>query len=125
MGSSKETHINLKQMAENVGLGEDEYSSLLALFIETTMYYLSELKSAIYNRDSNKVYDTIHTIRGAAENLGIPNISEIAKAMEMKARQNILDGAEEATECLVKELNYITEIYYYDNRMVQLEHRIL
>jgi len=112
MGAKKETHVNLKQMAENVGLEEDEYSSLLALFIETTMYYLSELKSAIHNRDSKKVYETIHTIRGSAENLGIPDISEIAKAIEMKARQNVLDGAEEATECLVKKLNYITKIYH-------------
>ncbi len=112
MGSSKEADINLKQMAENVGLEVDEYLSLLALFIETTVDYLSELKSAIHNGDSKRVYETIHTIRGAAENLGIPDISEIAKAIEMKARQNILDGAEEATECLVKELKYITEIYH-------------
>jgi HPt (histidine-containing phosphotransfer) domain-containing protein len=112
MGSSKETHINLKQMAENVGLEEDEYLSLLTLFIETTIYYLSELKSAIHNGDSKKVYETIHTIRGAAENLGIPDISEIAKTIEMKARQNILEGAEEATECLVKEIEYITEVYH-------------
>jgi hypothetical protein len=30
----------------------------------------------------------------------------------MKARQNILEGAEEATECLVKEIEYITEVYH-------------
>jgi len=112
MGSSKETDINLKQMAENVGLEENEYLSLLALFIETTIYYLSELKSAIHDGDSKKVYETIHTIRGAAENLGIPDISEIAKAIEMKARQNILEGAEEATECLAKKIEYITEVYH-------------
>jgi len=112
MGSSEETYISLKQMADNVGLDEDEYLSLLTLFVETTVYYLSELKSAIHSGDSKKVYETIHTIRGAAENLGIPHISGIAKTMEMKACQNILDGAEEATECLVKEIKYIREIYH-------------
>ena len=112
MGAKKESYINLKRMAENVGLEENEYASLLALFIETTSHCLSELKYAIRNRDSKKVYETIHTIRGAAENLGILDISEIAKAIEIKARQNILDGAEEATECLVKELENITAVYH-------------
>ena len=47
MGSSKEASINLRQMAENVGLEEDEYLPLLVLFIETSICHLNELKSDI------------------------------------------------------------------------------
>jgi HPt (histidine-containing phosphotransfer) domain-containing protein len=97
-------------MAENVGLEEDEYMSLLVLFIETSISYLNALKSDILNGDSKKVYETIHTIRGAAENLGIPEMSEIAKVIELKASKNVLEGAEEARETLVEKLGYLTEV---------------
>jgi len=110
MGSSKEELINLRQMAENVGLEEKEYLSLLVLFIEMSICHLNELKSDILKGDSRKVYETIHTIRGAAENLGIPEMSEIAKAMELKARKDVLEGAEEARETLVEKLAYLTEV---------------
>ena len=112
MDGSKETRIILKQMAENVGLEEDEYLSLLVLFIETSTSYLSELYSAMHDGDSKRVYETTHTIRGAAESLGLPEMSEIAKEIEMKARQNILEGAEEATERLAKELVYLAGVYH-------------
>jgi HPt (histidine-containing phosphotransfer) domain-containing protein len=110
MGSSKETSINLREMAENVGLEEDEYLPLLVLFIETSICHLNELKSDILKGDSRKVYETIHTIRGAAENLGIPEMSEIAKVMELKARKDVLEGAEEARETLVEKLGSLTEV---------------
>ena len=110
MGSARETSVNLKQMAENVGLEEDEYLSLLVLFIESSICHLKELKSDILNGDSKKVYETIHTIRGAAENLGIPEMSEIARVVEIKARKDVLEGAEEARETLVEELAHLTEV---------------
>jgi HPt (histidine-containing phosphotransfer) domain-containing protein len=110
MGSSKEASINLRQMAENVGLEEDEYLPLLVLFIETSICHLNELKSDILKGDSRKVYETIHNIRGAAENLGIPDMSEIAKTMELKARKNVLEGAEEVRETLVEKLGSLTEV---------------
>jgi HPt (histidine-containing phosphotransfer) domain-containing protein len=110
MGSSKEESINVRQMAENVGLEEDEYLSLLLLFIETSICHLNELKSDILKGDSRKVYETIHNIRGAAENLGIPEMSEIARVMELKARKDVLEGAEEARETLVEKLGHLTEV---------------
>ena len=110
MGSSKEESISLRQMAENVGLEEEEYLPLLVLFIETSICHLNELKSDILKGDSRKVYETIHNIRGAAENLGIPEMSEVAKAMELKARKDVLAGAEEARETLVEKLGYLTKV---------------
>jgi len=110
MGSSKEASINLRQMAENVGLNEEEYLTLLVLFIETSISHLNALKSDILNGDSKRVYETIHNVRGAAENLGIPEMSEIAKVIELKARKNILEGAEEARETLMEKLGFLTEV---------------
>lgn len=111
MGGSEKSYLNLKRLADNVGLDEDEYLSLLLLFIETSKMYLSDIKSAILNGDSTKVYETTHTIRGAADNLGIYDMAEIAKKIEVGARQNILEGAEEATEYLLKKLVFLAEVY--------------
>ncbi|MEN6319888.1 MAG: Hpt domain-containing protein [Syntrophaceae bacterium] len=112
MGGSEKSYLNLKRLADNVGLDEDEYFSLLVLFIETSKTYLRDIKSAILDGDSTKVYETTHTIRGAADNLGIFDMSEIAKEIEVRARQNILEGAEEATEFLMKKLECLTEMYH-------------
>jgi HPt (histidine-containing phosphotransfer) domain-containing protein len=112
MGDTRETGITLKQMAENVGLEENDYLPLLELFIVTSTEYLKELHAAIRNGDSKSVYETTHTIRGAAENLGIPKMSEIAKAIELRARRTILEGAEESAERLIKELSYLTKIIH-------------
>ncbi len=105
MDDTGKTGMTLKHLAENVGLEEDEYLQLLQLFIETSMSYLGKMKSAIRVGDAKIVYEMTHSIRGAAENLGIPEISEIAKAIELRARQNILEGAEDAAESLAKELD--------------------
>ncbi|HUH66414.1 MAG TPA: Hpt domain-containing protein [Syntrophales bacterium] len=110
MGATDEAAVNLRQMAANVGLDEEEYLTLLMLFIETSICHLKQLKSDILNRDAKKVYETIHTIRGAAENLGIPEISEIARVIELKARKNILEGAEEGREDLIEKLANLTEL---------------
>lgn len=111
MGDTRETGVTLKHMAENVGLEEDDYLPLLELFIETSTSYLRELKAAVHNGDSKSVYETTHTIRGAAENLGIQEMSVIAKAIEIKARRNILEGADEAAECLIQELSYLKKLF--------------
>jgi HPt (histidine-containing phosphotransfer) domain-containing protein len=112
VGDAGETGNTVKKMAENVGLEEDDYLPLLALFIETSIAYLAELRVAIDSGDSKSVYETTHTIRGAAENLGIPEMSELAKAMEIRARQNILEGAEEAVRSLIKELSDLRKIIH-------------
>jgi len=112
MGGSEKSYLNLKRLADNVGLDEDEYFSLLVLFIETSKMYLRDIKSAIQKGDFTKIYETTHTIRGAADNLGIFDMAEIAKEIEVRARKNILEGAEEATECLLRKLEFLTEIYH-------------
>jgi HPt (histidine-containing phosphotransfer) domain-containing protein len=112
MGGSEKSYLNLKRLADNVGLEEDEYFSLLVLFIETSKTYLSDIKSAIHEGNSIKVYETTHTIRGAADNLGIYDMAEIAKKIEVSARQNILEGTEEATELLLKKLAFLAKVYH-------------
>jgi HPt (histidine-containing phosphotransfer) domain-containing protein len=112
MGGSEKSCLNLKRLADNVGLDEDEYLSLLLLFIETSKTYLHDIKSAIQEGDSTKVYETTHTIRGAADNLGIYDMAEIAKKIEVCARQNILEGVEEATDYLLDKLAFLAKVYH-------------
>ena len=112
MGDSKEAGIDLKKMAENVGLEENEYLSLLELFIETSTSDVSDLRAAIHDGDSKRVYEATHNIRGAAENLGIPEMPDIARQIELKAHKNILEGAEEATDSLVRKLGYLREMFH-------------
>ena len=92
--------MNCKELAENLGLEEEEYLELLELFVETTASNLDRLQSGIAKGDSGEVSEAAHTIKGSSANLGLMEIAESAKGIEEKARQNDLEGAAEAVETI-------------------------
>ena len=77
--------MNLKELAENVGLEEDEFRELVELFVETAGLDIERLKTALDDGDAEKVARAAHTINGASGNLGITNIHEVAKRIELAA----------------------------------------
>lgn len=84
--------MNVKEMAENIGLEEDEFRELVELFIETAGSDFDRLKTALNEGDAEKVARCAHTINGAAGNLGIMNIHEVAKRIELAAGEKQLDA---------------------------------
>ena len=88
--------MNYKELVENLGLEKNEFLELVELFIEHGLTDLSKLKDAIDEKNVLQVAETAQSIRGAAGDLGFTEISEMAKDIEMKARENSLDGASEA-----------------------------
>jgi len=94
--------MNFKELAENIGLDEDEFLEIVELFIEVSFSDIDHLLSAIEEEDAQKVVEAAHSIKGAAGNLGFMEIFEDAKEVEMKARENSLDGASEAVR-IIKE----------------------
>jgi len=94
--------VDVKGLAENLGLEEDEYLELVELFLETTESNLDKLKAGIDASDAQQVVAAAHSIKGSSANLGLEEIAEIAKGVEEKARQDSLEEACEAAK-LIKE----------------------
>ena len=90
--------MDVKELADNLGLEEDEYLELFELFLETTESNLEKLRTGIDTGNTQEVVASSHSIKGSSANLGLEKISEVAKAVEEKARQNGLEGAAEAVK---------------------------
>ncbi len=92
--------MNIKELGERLGLDEEEYSELLELFRETATADITALKSALAAGEAEQVARSAHTISGAAGNMGIMNIHEAAKRIELAANQGALDAVADDVEAL-------------------------
>jgi len=80
--------MDIKALAENLGLEEDEYLELVDLLVDTGMVDLSNMESAIAAGDTDAAAKAAHSIKGASGNLGIMDIYEVAKTIEAGLRNN-------------------------------------
>jgi len=101
--------MNFRQLAENLGLEEDEFLELAGIFVDTSGSDLSRLQSAIDEENVQKVLEAAHSIKGASGNMGFMEISSVAKEIEDKARDNRLEGIAESAQVLKKGVGLIAE----------------
>jgi HPt (histidine-containing phosphotransfer) domain-containing protein len=87
--------MNFCEMAENIGLDEQDFREMVELFISVGMTDLMKLRDACSTRDCQGVVMSSHSIKGASANLGFTEIYEIAKRIEADARAQKLDGVDE------------------------------
>ena len=86
--------MDIKTLADDLGLDEDEYLELVDLLVDTGMVDLSNMESAVKLGDSDAAARAAHSIKGASGNLGIMDIYELAKAVEAELRNNNLAAIE-------------------------------
>jgi HPt (histidine-containing phosphotransfer) domain-containing protein len=101
--------MNFKELAENLGLEEDEYLELIDLFVEVGTTDLDKLQSAIDDGNAEDAARAAHSLKGASGNLGLMEFSQIAKEIEEKGRNGQLEGTAEATQALRGQLKAIAE----------------
>lgn len=92
--------MNIKELAENLGLEEDEYLELIELFVETGSADFQNLESGLADKDADQVMRSAHTLKGAAGNMGLMEISDAAKLIEQSAGNNVLEGLDQAVSTL-------------------------
>jgi len=109
-GSQERGIMNIKELAENLGLEEDEYLEILELFIDTGMADIEKLSSAIEEGNTEEASQAAHSLKGASGNLGLMEIYDVALKSEEAARNNSLDGLAESVQTLKEELNSLAEV---------------
>ena len=82
--------MNLKELAMELEMDQDEILELLEIFIESSESDLDKLQKAINEGDQKQAADAAHSIKGASANLGFMDIFSVAKNIEHKARENSL-----------------------------------
>ena len=101
--------MKLKELAENLEMGVDEFLEMMRLFLETSASDLNQWQSGIDEGNSKKIMTAAHSIKGAAINLGLVEIYEVAKETEREARDNHLGGATRGMTSLREKLDQIAE----------------
>jgi HPt (histidine-containing phosphotransfer) domain-containing protein len=101
--------MDFRELAENLELEENELLELLGLFVESGYSDLNKLQSAIEDEDTEKVAIVAHSIKGTSANLGLTEIFEFAKRIEMNVQNNDLFGATGAAKRIKAELDRIAK----------------
>jgi len=99
--------MDLTKMAYEVDLGREEYLELIDLFLETTSPNLTKLEVGVKTGDFRKVIESAHSIKGSAASLGLNDIFEMAKKMEMNARNHSLVDGDGTIQLIKDNLNRI------------------
>ena len=110
MGLKKGGIMNIKELAENLGLEEDEYLELIELFIDTGMTDIEKLRFAIEEGNAEEAAQAAHSLKGASGNLGLMEIYDVVLKSEEEARNNSLDGLAESVQKLKEQLDSLAEV---------------
>ena len=102
--------MDIKALADNLGLDEDEYLELVNLLVDTGMVDLSNMESAVEAGDADTAARAAHSIKGASGNLGIMDIYELAKAIEAELQKNNLTSVDIQLKEIREKLETLTKL---------------
>jgi HPt (histidine-containing phosphotransfer) domain-containing protein len=102
--------MDIRQLAVKLDLDEDEFIQLMELFFETSLSDLNKMKTGLVQGDVEKVAEAAHSIKGASGNLGFHEIHEMAKGVEMKAKERRLEGLADVVASIKAKFDQISGI---------------
>ncbi len=101
--------MELKKLAERLGLDVEDIRELIELYVETTTSDLAELKGAIEAKDAELAHAKAHSIKGASGNLGLDEMYALTKKIDDIARVNALDDLKDMVQILEEKFNSLVE----------------
>jgi HPt (histidine-containing phosphotransfer) domain-containing protein len=77
--------LEIEKIADDIGISVEAYKKLCRTFLENSRKDLAELKKAIEAEDRPAVRSRAHHVKGAALNIDLTKLSELAKGLEKTA----------------------------------------
>lgn len=99
--------MDLRAMAERLGLEEDEFLEIVEVFIITADDDIKKLETANITKDHLAVSEAAHSLKGASGNLGFMELSDISALLETNARKKDIEDLSAQLPRLVEKLNEI------------------
>jgi two-component system, sensor histidine kinase and response regulator len=94
---------------ERLGGRIDRAATLAAHFLDgECTHMLENMDDAIANSDASELYKAAHALKGTVSDFCSENAFEIAKRIELMAREKKIDGVAKEFEKLKKELEKLT-----------------
>ena len=102
--------MNINELADNLGLEPDEYMEIIELLVDSGKADIASLEQAIAANNAEGVVKAAHSIKGASANMGLMDLSETAREIEFKGREQDLSGMDEKIKNLKVEFEPIVEL---------------
>jgi HPt (histidine-containing phosphotransfer) domain-containing protein len=80
--------LDLQKLADEMDFDLEDVEMLLEVFLEGVEISLKNMQEAIDKDNKKELFHLAHSIKGSALNLRLRDISEFAKEIEMRARNN-------------------------------------
>ena len=109
--------MDIKQLAIDLELEENECRELLELFINTGISDLNVMKSAMRECDTSLIMSAAHSIKGAAGNFNFFALSSAAAEIETNARREQLETVRESITILENLLNEAASFFSIEHIM--------
>lgn len=84
--------MDYKELASRLGIDEEDFMELVELFVDTSLGDIEKIRAGLAQENAADAAAASHSIKGAAGNMGFDDIFNLAKDMEMQAKQGSLDG---------------------------------
>lgn len=97
--------IDISILNELKEIMEDDFDELISIFISDGKTQIEDMKKAIDSSNIDEVKRIAHTLKGSSVNIGVLDLSESCKALEYKAAENSLEGANELLKKIIEEFN--------------------
>lgn len=101
--------MNFRKLAEDAGLEEEEFVELVKVFADVAISDLDRLKAAVAEGVAADMVEAAHSIKGSAVNFGFEDLRDLARQIEMNAREGILEGAADQVRLLEENIRLMVE----------------
>lgn len=74
-----------------------KFPTMVQYFLEDSETYILSIREGVLSESSEKIVSPAHTLKSSSKQLGAMRVSEIAKAMEALAREQLDAGKNDVT----------------------------
>ncbi|MBF0229618.1 MAG: Hpt domain-containing protein [Desulfamplus sp.] len=101
--------MDFKEMAENIGLEEEEFVELLEMLVDVSMTDIANFETEFSAGNYSQAAMAAHSIKGASGNLGLIDISTTAAELEKEAKNSNQSLIAEKISFLKSQFNIIRD----------------
>jgi HPt (histidine-containing phosphotransfer) domain-containing protein len=95
-----------EHLCQVYGLGLDDVEELYGLGCQTVAATLGRLEAAFLRSDAQEVADAGHMLKGALFNMGLLELGELAKALELAGKAGRMEEARAVYDALRPALKF-------------------
>lgn len=101
--------MDFKELSQRLELEESEYRELIELFIEISSSDMNTFQLAIQAKNMEQAARSVHSIIGAASNLGLMEVSKLARKIETDVNNNRIQNISESVQMLKSKVDFVAE----------------